>query len=160
MANLLKRTTLSASSTSGGKALGDVWFTLSQKDRIKVLSDIVKHEAKLFSLDLPASGSVFFEEDLPPGIGKVSCQSGSSGKQLCISPDAPLKFWSETRSALDIERGPCKACSSTSYMPSAHHDMIQVPPATMPSRAQRSRKWLGCGSSESLVCRSIGCTEV
>lgn len=134
----------------GGKALGDVWFTLSQKDRIKVLPGIVKHEAKLFTLDLPASGSVFVEEDVPPGIGKVPCQGGSLGKQLCIGPGASLRFWFETRSALDIERGPCNARSSISYMPSAHHDMMQVPPATMSSRAQRSRKWLGCGSSESL----------
>jgi hypothetical protein len=94
---------------SRGKALGDVWFTLSQNDRIKVLSGIAKQEAELFSLDLPASGSVYYEEDLPPGMGKVSCQGGSSGKRLCVGPDASLKFWTETRSALDIERGSCTA---------------------------------------------------
>lgn len=92
---------------SKGKALGDVWFTLSQNDRIKVVSDIAKHEAKLFSLDLPASGSIYYEEDLPHGMGKVPCQGGSSGKRLCVGPDASLKFWFETRSALDIERDPC-----------------------------------------------------
>jgi hypothetical protein len=96
---------------SRGKAPCDVWFTLSQKDRIEALSGIVKHEAKLFSLDLPAFGSVYFEDDLPSGLGKVPCQGGSSGKQLCIGPDASLKFWFETRSALDVERGPSKACS-------------------------------------------------
>lgn len=97
---------------SRGKALGNVWFTLSQKDRIKVLSGITKLEAKLFSLDLPASGSVYFEEDLPPCMGKVPCQGGSFGKQLCIGPDASLKFCFEARSALNIERAcPCKARS-------------------------------------------------
>jgi hypothetical protein len=77
---------------SKGKPLGDVWFTLSQNDRIKVLSGIAKHEAKLFSLDLPASGSLYFENDLPPDMGKVPCQAGSSGKRLYIGPDASLKF--------------------------------------------------------------------
>ena len=77
---------------SRGKALGDVWLTLSQKDRVKVLSGITKLEAKLFSLKFPASGSLYFEEDLPTRMGKVPCQGGSSGKQLCIGPDASLKF--------------------------------------------------------------------
>ena len=35
-----------------GKSLGDVWFTLSPKERIKVLSGIAEQEANLFSLDL------------------------------------------------------------------------------------------------------------
>lgn len=94
-----------------GKSLGDVWFTLSQKDRIKVLSGIVEHEANLFSLAFPAFGSLYFEKDLPPDMGKVLFQNGSSGERLFIGPDASLKFWHETRSALDIGRGPCKTHS-------------------------------------------------
>jgi aminoglycoside phosphotransferase (APT) family kinase protein len=67
-----------------GKALGDVWFTLSQKDRIKVLSGIVEHEAKLFSLSFPASGSLYFEKDLPHEMGKdnTSMKHQTSG---CVS---------------------------------------------------------------------------
>jgi aminoglycoside phosphotransferase (APT) family kinase protein len=53
-----------------GKSLGDVWFTLSQKDRIKVLSGIVDHEAKLLSLSFPAFGSLYLEKDLPLEIGR------------------------------------------------------------------------------------------
>ena len=92
-----------------GKSLGEVLFTLSQEHRIKVLSGNAKLEADLFSLDLPANGSVYFEQDLPSGMGRVACQGGSVGKRLCIGPDASLKFWFELRSALDIERGPCDA---------------------------------------------------
>ena len=33
---------------------------------------------------------------------------GTSDQRLCIGPDASLKFWHETRSALDIVRGPSK----------------------------------------------------
>lgn len=65
---------------SRGKVLGDVWFMLSHKDRIKVLSGIAKHEAKLFDLDLPASGSVYFEEDLLPGMGKGAVSGRVVGK--------------------------------------------------------------------------------
>ena len=92
-----------------GKSLGEVLFTLSQEHRIKVLSGNAKLEADLFSLDLPANGSVYFEQDLPSGMGRVACQGGSVGKRLCIGPDASLKFWFELRSALDIERGPCES---------------------------------------------------
>ena len=91
-----------------GKALGEIWFTLSQKDRIKVLSGIVEYEAKLFSLTFPACGSIYYDKDLPPEMGRVQCSSGSKGDPLCIGPDASLKFWHETRSALEIARGPCK----------------------------------------------------
>jgi hypothetical protein len=91
-----------------GKSLGDVWFTLSPKDRIKGLSAIVEHETKLFSLSFPAFGSVYFDQDLPPDMGKVLCQNGSFNQRLCIGPDTSLKFWYETRSALDINRGLCK----------------------------------------------------
>lgn len=53
-----------------GKSLGDVWFELSPKDRIKVLSGIVDHEAKLLSLSFPAFGSLYLEKDLPLEIGR------------------------------------------------------------------------------------------
>lgn len=91
-----------------GKSLGDVWFTLSSKDRIKVLSGIVEHEAKLFSISLPGCGSIYYDKDLPAEMGRVQCPGGSKGERLCVGPDASLKFWHETRSALDIARGPCK----------------------------------------------------
>lgn len=90
------------------KSLGDVWFTLSPKDRIKVLSGIVEHEAKLFSLSLPGNGSIYYDKYLPPEIGRLRFPGGSKGEHLCIGPDASLEFWHETRSALDIARGPCK----------------------------------------------------
>lgn len=59
-----------------GKSLGDVWFTLSQKDRIKVLSGIVDHEAKLLSLRFLAFGSLYLEKDLPLEMGRVPWDIG------------------------------------------------------------------------------------
>lgn len=91
-----------------GKSLGDVWFTISQKERIKLLSGLVEHETRLFSISLPACGSIYYHKDLPPEMGRTQCQGGSSGD---IGPDASLKFWFETRSGLDTGRGPCKSPS-------------------------------------------------
>nr|POE47122.1 altered inheritance of mitochondria protein 9, mitochondrial [Quercus suber] len=89
-----------------GQLLGDMWFTLSEKQRIKILSEIVDNEAKLFAIGFPAYGSVYYDDDLPQGMGRELLQSEGIAKQLCIGPDASLKFWFEERSAIDIERGP------------------------------------------------------
>ncbi|KAM0717867.1 hypothetical protein Q7P37_006199 [Cladosporium fusiforme] len=89
-----------------GRALGDVWFTLSESDRIKVLSGIVENEARLFSIDLPACGSLYYDKDLPCSMGRLPILDVAPGKQLCIGPDVSLKFWYEKRSDLDIHRGP------------------------------------------------------
>ncbi|KZF25763.1 kinase subdomain-containing protein [Xylona heveae TC161] len=89
-----------------GRLLGDIWFSLSEKDRIKILSEIVDNEAKLFKIDFPAYGSIFYDKDVPSGMGRETFQPSSSAEPFCIGPDASFKFWFEERSALDIQRGP------------------------------------------------------
>lgn len=100
-----------------GRSLGDVWFTLSESDRIKVLSGIVENEARLFSIDLPACGSLYYDKDLPCNMGRLPILDVAPGKQLCIGPDVSLKFWYEKRSDLDIHRGPGKTCLTTEMTP-------------------------------------------
>lgn len=91
-----------------GRLLGDIWFTMSERDRIKVLSGIVDIEAKLFALKFPASGSLYYDEDLPSNMDRVPCQFENIAKSTCIGPDTSLKFWHEERSTMDVPRGPCK----------------------------------------------------
>lgn len=91
-----------------GKPLGDAWFTMSEKERMKVLSAIVDCEAKIFAIDLPASGSIFYEKDLLQSMDREPLSSTeSTSRALCIGPDVSLKFWFEDRSALEIQRRPC-----------------------------------------------------
>lgn len=54
-----------------GKPIGESWYTLSDKERLKVLMELVKLEAKLFSNDLSASGGLFYSHDLPPNVERV-----------------------------------------------------------------------------------------
>lgn len=89
-----------------GKPIGDAWFDLSEQERLKVLHQIVKLEAKLFTIDLPASGSIYYAHDLSPMTPKVNI-SGSDG-ELCIGPYAALRWWFGERGNLDIDRGPRK----------------------------------------------------
>lgn len=91
-----------------GRSLGDVWFTMSDKERLKVLSAVVDNEAKLFAIDLPASGSIFYSEDLPRTMERVALPSNErSSKTLCVGPDISPKFWFAERSQLGIQRKPC-----------------------------------------------------
>jgi aminoglycoside phosphotransferase (APT) family kinase protein len=89
-----------------GKPLGDSWFDLSEQDRLKILLQIVKLEAKLFSIELPASGSIYYARDLSPGTPKIDLP-GSDG-ELCIGPYAALRWWFGERGDLDVDRGPRK----------------------------------------------------
>lgn len=47
-----------------GQPIGDNWYNLSEQQRLQVLHDIVKLESKLFSIQLPASGSIYYTCDL------------------------------------------------------------------------------------------------
>ncbi|QVM06336.1 hypothetical protein D8B26_001048 [Coccidioides posadasii str. Silveira] len=86
-----------------GRPIGDAWFSLPEKDRLKVLHEIVTLEAKLFANSLPASGSIYFAHDLPPGTPNVPL---SDSEGLCIGPYANLRWWFNERASLDIDRGP------------------------------------------------------
>ncbi|KAF2760915.1 hypothetical protein EJ05DRAFT_434941 [Pseudovirgaria hyperparasitica] len=87
-----------------GTAIGDSWFDLSEKERLKVLLQIVELEAKLFALQLPASGSIYYARDLSPNCPKIYIPN--SDGQLCIGPYAGESWWFGERGDLDIDRGP------------------------------------------------------
>ena len=92
-----------------GRPLGDVWYTMAEDQRAKVLSAVVDCEARLSAIELPANGSVFYEDNLPPPMNRESISVDEGGlKKLCVGPDVSLKLWYEERETLDISRGPCK----------------------------------------------------
>jgi hypothetical protein len=73
-------------------------------------------ESVLFSISLPACGSVYYKRDLEIGTetvniaaGEGACEdTGGSTGQLCIGPDVAQKWWYGKRSRLLVPRGPCK----------------------------------------------------
>ncbi|KAL4783168.1 kinase-like domain-containing protein [Aspergillus varians] len=54
-----------------GQPLGDRWFDLSDKQRLKVLLQLVQLEAKLHTIELPASGSIYYSKDLPSDLPRI-----------------------------------------------------------------------------------------
>jgi hypothetical protein len=91
-----------------GKPLGDVWFRLSDRERAKMLSQIAVIESKLFGIDLPAHGSVYYENDLPIGMGRAPIIATGSETPFCVGPDVSLKYWFEEREAMSFERAHCE----------------------------------------------------
>lgn len=89
-----------------GKPIGDAWFELSERERLKILLEIVKLEAKLFAINLPASGGIYYTRDLPPRTPNIEIPGSDGG--LCIGPYATLRWWFGERGDLDIDRGPRK----------------------------------------------------
>jgi hypothetical protein len=92
-----------------GINLGDIWFTLTEKQREKVVTTLVQLESRLLALQLPASGSLFYSRDLADNIPRVPVQRHDmeTGKDFCIGPDMSLGMWYERRLGLSVDRGPC-----------------------------------------------------
>ena len=95
-----------------GRDLGDIWYELSEKERIKVVVQVVKVESVLFSISLPGCGSIYYKRDLENGTEAVNIAAGEgagkSAGQLCIGPDVAQKWWYDKRDQLPVSRGSCK----------------------------------------------------
>jgi hypothetical protein len=84
--------------------IGEAWFDLSEQERLQVLHDIVKFESKMFNIQLPASGSIYYARDLKPDTPKVSMPEVDG--QFCMGPYTGLRWWYGERETLKIDRGP------------------------------------------------------
>ncbi|RYN29186.1 hypothetical protein AA0112_g7254 [Alternaria arborescens] len=89
---------------TSGKPLSRVWVHLTDDERFKTLHQIVTMEAKLFAVELPASGGIYYSDDLPPTMPRIDIPEFDNG--LCIGPYAHSVWWYGERKYLDIDRGP------------------------------------------------------
>ena len=67
-----------------GITVGDVWYTLSFKERYKVVEQIVQLEKRLLLLQLPANGSIYFPHDLGEHERSQSFLLSVQGHEFCI----------------------------------------------------------------------------
>ena len=94
---------------ASGVALGDLWWSLDSKQLLKVITQLVKYEAKLLQTRLSAYGSIYFKENRPVDTNnRLFSISDEFPQQYCIGPIADQRFWHDGRGNLDIHRGPCK----------------------------------------------------
>ncbi|CZT47153.1 uncharacterized protein RSE6_07686 [Rhynchosporium secalis] len=59
-----------------GRNLGDIWYDLSEKERLKVVVQVARLESVLFSIPLPACGSVYYKHDLESNAEAVTISAG------------------------------------------------------------------------------------
>lgn len=91
-----------------GKQLGDVWYIMSEEERLKMILQVVEMETKLFSIQLPASGSIYYKHDLAAGTESINLPVPGGAGSFCIGPDAHYTWWHNERSSLPVERKPCE----------------------------------------------------
>jgi hypothetical protein len=93
-----------------GTNLGDIWFDLSEKARITVVTKLVELESRLFSLTFPASSSLYYTKDLPAGFKKADVPNEESAcdARFCVSIDTRLRLWHGKRLDIQTDRGRCK----------------------------------------------------
>jgi hypothetical protein len=92
-----------------GTNLGDIWFDLPEKARISLVTRLVEMESRLFSLILPASGSLYYASDLDANTRKLEVPTANTlhTNRFCVGPDTRFSLWYGKRSKLNVDRGPC-----------------------------------------------------
>lgn len=88
-----------------GREVGHAWYDLSMKERKSITSEVARLEEILFSISLPAYGSVYYKRDLAATDQSIDIPAHHG---LCIGPDVALGWWYDRRDTLSIDRGPCE----------------------------------------------------
>ncbi|KAF2813723.1 uncharacterized protein BDZ99DRAFT_409728 [Mytilinidion resinicola] len=90
-----------------GVALSEIWPDLGLKQRAQIIKQVVHLEKRLFSLQLPASGSIYFPDDLTPDERSKAAMLPVQGeKKFCVGPTAHYSWWHGQRSSMAFNRGP------------------------------------------------------
>ncbi len=63
---------------ANGRKIGDIWYQLSEKERMKVVVQVARVESVLFSIYLSVYGSIYFKGDLESGTETVGIRAGDA----------------------------------------------------------------------------------
>ncbi|KAK2857310.1 hypothetical protein FQN49_004829 [Arthroderma sp. PD_2] len=88
-----------------GQPLGDRWFTIGNKTRVKIMKQIVEAETRFMSISLPASGSLYYRKDLASETN-IPLTEQTASDEIVVGPIAQYEWWYQERASLDADRGP------------------------------------------------------
>lgn len=95
-----------------GVPLSDIWWSLTGKQLLIIIEQLVQFQSKMFKTPLSSYGSLYFKTNLPLSQGSSSGQGtplgGTDYDDWCLGPVTDMAFWHDRREDLAIERGPCK----------------------------------------------------
>jgi len=102
-----------------GRQLCDVWPTMSEASRFGLVKSMVEIETKLTTAKLSKYGSIYYRNDHPDGLNceesTILATSGTKDtSRFIIGPVTQQSFWTDEKSDLDINRGPCRCISYSS----------------------------------------------
>lgn len=94
-----------------GESLASRWLSLSAKEMVEIIQQIVEIETKLFSTVFPMYGSLYYKEDAEEKFRKHQPYNQGDGDlmwdKFCVGPIATRPFWMEGRGQMALDRGPC-----------------------------------------------------
>ncbi|KAL4912146.1 kinase-like domain-containing protein [Aspergillus aurantiobrunneus] len=90
-----------------GVSLGERWFIMDGKARVKIMRQFVDLENRVMGLGFPASGNLYFRGDLKTRASvSLHRRTGDGLEEVVIGPTVQHAWWYGQRSLLDIDRGP------------------------------------------------------
>ncbi|KAL4788753.1 hypothetical protein BDV19DRAFT_383653 [Aspergillus venezuelensis] len=74
-----------------GKPLEKTWYTMTPKQQHGIMKQIVEWETRLISSNISASGSLYYQKDIPSGQGVALPYSRN--RRFCIGPMTLYGWW-------------------------------------------------------------------
>lgn len=88
---------------AAGMELSKSWPTLGISDKVDIVSQLAKIQARIGAVDFGVYGSLFYREGIEGGVNVPGLDD-----QFCIGPSCDVRFWEEERRFMSAFRGPCK----------------------------------------------------
>lgn len=110
---------------ASGKPLEDCWFSLTPKERVRLVTSFVEIERKLYSFGFDAHGRLYYKDSLPRELQANLYAPGTADEsgdatRFCIGPTADYMFWRGRRARMDLNRGPCESFVGSNVLSTDH----------------------------------------
>lgn len=102
-----------------GETLSSLWKSLSQKQLVEVIKDLVGIEDRILSTSFPSYGSLYYKQDLEGKFQQFRpCDQNAEdllSANFCIGPIVDRSFWANERGQMTLDRGPCLSPTSACW---------------------------------------------
>ncbi|KAL9105601.1 MAG: hypothetical protein Q9227_009259 [Pyrenula ochraceoflavens] len=93
-----------------GIELQDLWYSMSVKERMNIVGNIVDLERKLFEIPFPASGSIYFQDTKAvEDSNKIPIHTSMTQDQFCMGPSTEYLWSHQERDNTTANQGAWKS---------------------------------------------------
>ena len=133
-----------------GIELEHLWYSMDLEKRMSVVEQLVNLERRLFELQLPANGSIYYSSELGSDFESMDITSSLTDKRFCVGPSTEYLWWYQSRAALTKGRGPCKTllqsyllCNRLTFPGASSRDVLE-------EAGRRESAWLKSNGKPSI----------